>query len=232
MSNVVRLVNGGTIQVRTGVLQGIGPQGPTGPVGPAGPEGPLGLTGPAGPMGQILQVQSRMNVSSSTTVTADTDTLVAFATVGYDDLSCATSSTNFTLADIGDYLVTAYVKFDAPGDAGDGSRSIWIWNNTTSETIARNGCLAVADDVTYLSVSCPLRTLTNNNVIQIKVRSGDNLSVGINQGAVTLTRIGSGPQGATGPQGPQGPTGPQGATGPQGPDGNANSGFATYADLL
>ena len=231
MANVVRLVSGGTIHVRTGVLAGIGPQGPTGIQGDTGPDGPAGPTGETGPMGQILNVMSRADVSSTTALTTNTDTLVAFATVAYDDLSCFASSTNIVLADIADYLISVYVRFDLGADAGDSTRDIWILSGTQG-TIARTSRLAVADEATYADLSFPIRTSVSDELIQIKARHSDNLSIGITAGAVSVNRIGSGPIGATGPAGPQGEIGVTGATGPQGDDGDAGSGFATYADLL
>jgi hypothetical protein len=50
-SNSIRLVSGGTLQVRTGVMRGLGPQGPTGPEGDAGSailSGPTAPTSGAG----------------------------------------------------------------------------------------------------------------------------------------------------------------------------------------
>lgn len=228
--NVVRLVSGGSIQVRTGVLQGIGPQGPTGPVGPAGPEGPQGPTGEVGPQGAITQMQGRSTISSPTTVAPDSDTLVAFQTVTYDDLSCFTSTTNITLVDIGDYLISAWVQFNLGADAGDGTRSLWTVS-ATNGVIGRSSCLAVVDDVTFLNVSMPIRTTVGNEVVNVKARSGDNLSLTIAAGAVTVTRIGSGPVGPVGPIGPAGPVGPAGPTGPTGATGSGGH-HATYADLL
>ena len=66
MANVVRLVNGGTIQVKTGVLQGVGPQGPRGYVGPQGPQGEQGPVGEQGQIGQILQQATRTTVGRPT----------------------------------------------------------------------------------------------------------------------------------------------------------------------
>lgn len=231
MTNVVRLLNGGTIQVRTGVLQGIGPQGPRGLTGPPGQQGEQGPTGEVGPIGQILQVQMLANVSSTITVNADTDTLVSFGTVVYDDLIAHQSSTNMRLIDIGDYLISCYLKFDLPADAGDGARDIWF-QSTTNGTIARTSYQAISDAPTYVSLAFPHRTTVSNEIINVYVRSGDNLSAGVSAGALTITRVGSGPVGAQGPAGPTGAVGATGPTGPQGPDGNASSGFATYADLL
>src|SRR4051794_25771678 len=101
MSNVIKLVNGGTIQVRTGVMAGVGPAGQRGLVGPAGPDGPQGPVGPEGPIGQILQIASRATISSAQTVLQDVDSLVSFATVAYDEMSCFLSTTNFAFTRIG-----------------------------------------------------------------------------------------------------------------------------------
>ena len=78
MSNVIRMVNGGTIQVRTGVMAGVGPQGQRGLIGPPGIDGPQGPDGPEGPIGQILQKQSRANLSGTITILPAADTLLPF----------------------------------------------------------------------------------------------------------------------------------------------------------
>lgn len=231
MTNAVRMVNGGTIQVRTGVLQGIGPQGPRGIEGPAGPQGDQGPLGEVGPMGQILQYGSRARVSSTTSLGPDTDVNVAFATVDYDDNSCIASSTNLTFNTTGDYLLSVYLRFDLGSDSvGDGHRSVWF-NSTTNGVIARNGVIAVADEATYISLSHPWRVTVAGETINIKARSGDNVSVGVSAGAISVVRVGSGPKGDIGAAGPTGPIGPQGVPGAQGPAGNASSGFLRYDDL-
>jgi len=181
-------------------------------------------------MGQILQVQGRAQVAT-TSVGADTDTLVNFGSVVYDDLSCFTSATNITLSEIGDYMISCFVRFDLPANAGDGARHLWF-SSTTGGLIARKTVNAVADDATWVDLSYPWRTTVGNEVINVRVRSGDDLSVGVTDGAITITRIGSGPQGVQGPAGPTGSVGPAGPPGPPGSDGSASSGFATYGDLL
>lgn len=230
MANYVRLVNGGAIQVRTGVLQGIGPQGPTGPQGQQGEQGPQGPQGEVGAIGQILQVQYLATATETTTVVADTDTVVSFNTVSYDDMSAHASASNITLAQTGDYLISAWVKIELGTDAGDGERSLWI-SSTTNGTIARTSCLAITDAPTYLNISHPWRCAVAPETVQIKVRSGDNVAVSVSTGARTVTRIGSGPYGPAGPEGPAGPTGPtgpQGATGPAGTPGT----YTQYGQLL
>jgi hypothetical protein len=227
--NVIRLSNGGKIQVRTGVLQGIGPQGPRGLVGPAGPDGPQGLQGDTGPMGQILQVMSHATISATTTVPPDTDTTVAFASVAYDDLSAITSSVNFTTVAAGDYLFSVWVGFALGANAGDGIRKLWV-TGSTAGIIGTTSCLAVTDETTYLNFSHPVRAAAGE-IFNVKARSGDDVSLGVTSGGITITRIGSGPVGPTGPQGPAGPTGLTGPAGPAGPTGSGGH-HATYADLL
>lgn len=230
MSNAIRLPNGGVIEVRTGVLQGIGPTGPRGLVGIDGPEGPQGADGETGPPGAILQYFSRATVSSTTSLTTNTDTLLAFATVNYDDLDVFASSTAITFAEDGDYMLNAWVRFDLPANAGDSIRQIW-WQSTVGGVLARNSCLAVADEATYVSLSWVERISTGTTV-HLYGRHSDDLSVGVSSGAVSICRVGSGPQGATGATGAAGPVGPAGPAGPTGATGSASSGFATYADLL
>ena len=224
MANVVRLVNGGTIQVRTGVIQGIGPTGPRGLSGVQGIDGPQGPIGETGPMGQILQLQGRSAVATNNPISANADTVVAFGSVAYDDLSCYTSTSNITLTQAGDYLLSAWVRFD---DAAAGYRDLWFATGGT--TIARSSRGSVAGTAFYADLSHPYRA-AGGEVVNVLARS--SAATGVSLGAVTVTRVGSGPQGAQGPVGPQGPIGATGAQGPQGVPGTANAGFSSYALLL
>lgn len=224
MPNVVRLVNGGSIQVRTGVIQGIGPQGPRGVVGGPGIDGPQGPTGDQGPMGQILQLQGLNRVATNNPVTANTDTVLAFGSVGYDDLSCFTSTTNVTLTAPGDYLLSCWVRFD---DAAASARELWFATGGT--IIARKSALAGAGAPFYVALSHPYRA-SGGDVVNVLARSG--AVTGVSLGSLTVTRVGSGPPGGIGPQGVQGPIGATGAQGPQGVPGTANAGFTRYSDLL
>jgi len=229
MANVVRLNNGGVIQVRTGVLQGIGPVGPRGLTGPEGPPGPEGVQGDTGPMGAITQYLSTASVSATVAVGPDTDTLVAFGSVRYDDLSAFQSSTLIAPQSTGDYVVSAWARFDKPTNTGDSRRSLWLQSNLNS-TLIRVQELAVADDATYVNFTWPVR-LDSGETLQVYASHSDDLSVGISAGAVSLVRVGAGPQGAPGPQGPKGDVGPAGPQGPQGPAGSAGGTYATYGNL-
>lgn len=228
MGNIIRLSSGGQIQVRTGVLSGVGPQGPRGMVGPPGADGAQGPAGPTGPMGQILRVQSRAVVSSTTSVTANTNTLVAFATVNYDDLGACTSSTAFTIPEIGDYLFTAYVQFNGQGTPL-GYRQLWLASQTQGVMMYASQDAVPASE-TYLNLSVPVRTSVPNEVFNVYARSAETRTIAL--GALTINRLGSGPKGDKGDQGVPGPVGATGATGAQGPAGSAGTGFATYGDLV
>lgn len=223
MSNVVRLVNGGSIQVRTGVIQGIGPQGPRGVAGPQGADGEQGPVGDQGPMGQILQLQGMSTVATNNPLAATTDTVIAFGSVSYDDLNVFTSTSNLTLTAPGDYLLSCWLRFDA---AAATKREVWF--QTGGTTIARKS--AVADTgIFYIDLAMPYRAV-GGEVVNVHAQSAS--ATGISQGAVSATRVGSGPPGPIGPQGVQGPIGATGAQGPAGPSGTANTGFASYALLL
>lgn len=227
MTNVVKLVNGGAIQVRTGVIQGIGPVGPRGVAGVQGVQGEQGPVGETGPMGQIMQVQGRSNVGTSNALAANTDTVIAFGDIKYDDASVFYSASNILLRDIGDYLFSVYLGFT---DTAAGSRSIWLASQTLG-TIARTTRSSVQGETFYVDLTYSYRVLPpGNETINVLARSAQALNV--TEGAITVTRIGSGPTGAQGPVGPQGPVGATGATGPQGPAGTPGGTYATYGALI
>lgn len=225
MSNIVRLVNGGTVQVRTGVIQGIGPMGPRGVAGPQGLQGEQGPVGDVGPVGQILQLQARTDVATNNPLSAGSDVTVAFGSVGYDDMSAFTSTSNITLTAVGDYMLSCWLRFDA---AAVGVRDLWFL--TGSSTIARKSVYAGdATNAYYLDLAFPYRT-AGGTVLTVHARS--STASAISMGSVAVTRMGSGPPGPQGAQGPQGSQGAQGPAGPAGPTGSATSGFTTYAKLI
>lgn len=231
MGNVVRLTNGSTLQVRTGVLAGVGPSGPRGVVGPQGPDGNVGPQGETGPIGQILQAMARANVTTSFSVNPEEDTFVPFGSVNYDDMSIFASSSNMVLEEQSDYLFSVWVAFELPGGVAEGYRMVKL-QSSTNGLIALSAPPVVVDDVTYVNLTYPYRSTVQGEIIRVIVRHNDDDSLNVSTGAVAVNRIGSGPQGVAGPIGPRGLTGAQGQTGPQGPAGNAGSGFTTYADLL
>lgn len=232
-SQVVKIASGETVSVRTGVLQGIGAQGPTGPVGPQGLQGIQGETGPVGPMGQIDQSSTEIVASTTTSVGADTDTLVSFTTTTRDELAMVTSSTTFTAPSTMDLWFSGWVQFGMPGDAPDTFRRVRIITNQPSAgtiltSVTLPACIEFPTDIVFSTTTRAIGGQTFN----IQVRHSDTLSVGITAGRLSIYRVGSGPQGIQGPIGNTGPVGPAGPTGPTGATGSAGSGFATYADLL
>lgn len=226
MANVVRLVNGGSIQVRTGVVQGIGPQGPRGVTGPQGPQGEQGPMGEVGPMGQILEMGSKTAVGTNNPITANTDTLIAFGAVAYNEIGCIQDSTTLRFDDPGLFMLNVYLRFD---DAAATVREVWF-RTGGGDTIARKSAMAGVGAPFYVDLAAQFKAL-GGETVNVMARSGSATAVGIGGGTVAITRIGSGPKGVKGDQGIQGLQGPIGPNGAAGPPGSASSGFATYDDL-
>lgn len=216
MGNVVRVINGGRIQVRTGVLQGIGPQGPVGPVGPAGPDGPAGPQGETGPAGAITQISAEARVVSGAFSTGTV--LLTFPSVQYDDMGILSSSSLFTIPDAGDYLVTVW------GDWGSSiTGTMTLYSPSDSNAVYSAGPIN-----RYGHLSRVVRgTAGQTFSVNASVSGATTLAAG----SITWTRTGSGPQGIQGLTGPTGPQGPTGPAGPTGATGSASGGFATYGDL-
>jgi hypothetical protein len=226
MANTIRVVNGTTIQVRTGVLQGIGPQGPRGQQGLPGPDGPQGQQGETGPMGQILALGSRMDMTTTNPLAANTDTVISFGPSVYDGLSAFSSQSNILLSNAGDYLLGTWLQFGA-GPATTSLREVWF-RNGSGLIIARTGITAPGGVTVPLTLTFPWRT-AGGETINVLARTADACTV--STGAMTVNRVGSGPPGVAGPQGPQGNIGPTGAKGDTGGAGSATTGFTTYAKL-
>jgi hypothetical protein len=157
-------------------------------------------------------------------VVANTDTLISFGSVSYDDISCFSSVSNITLGQAGDYLLSSWLRFD---DASASAREIWFMVGST--LIARTSRMAGVGAPFYVDLSTPYRAAAGE-VVNVYARSGAATAVSLGQ--MMVTRVGSGPVGPSGPTGPPGPTGATGAQGIQGPAGNANSGFVHYSDML
>lgn len=224
MSNVVRLVNGGSIQVRTGVIQGIGPQGPRGVAGNQGADGPAGPTGDQGPIGQILERSALTKMGTSNPLAANTDTVISFGSVPYDAFIPNGFSLSAITLSAGDYLLSVWLRFD---DAAAGLREVWF--KTGTSTIARTSRQSVVGAVFYVDLAFPFKA-AGGEVVNVLARSAQ--ATAVSDGAWSVVRTGSGPPGPTGPTGPQGPIGPNGAKGDQGVAGTANAGFTKYGDLL
>lgn len=228
MNQVVKVASGETIQIRTGVLQGIGAQGPVGPIGPQGPLGDQGPQGDQGPMGQIAAFSSEATIGAATPLGPDVEGLISFAAISRDDLAVITSATTWTAPGPMDLFFSIWVSFALGADAGDSYRQIEL--RTGATVIARASCPANLDTPTDLSITTTYRA-AQGMAFQLWGKHSDTVSVGVAQGRVAIYRVGSGPQGIAGPPGGVGPIGPQGIPGPAGPDGSATSGFNTFEDL-
>lgn len=225
MANSVKLMNGASIQVRTGVIQGIGPIGPRGPSGQTGPPGDQGQTGLTGPPGQIVAQMTRGDVTTSNPIAANTDTVISFNTRMADDMRAFQDNSNMLLRDPGDYLICCWLRFD---DAAAGLRDIWFL--TAGTIIARSSRTSVTGSPFYANLSHPYRSVLGNETVNVLARAG--AATAIAAGSVTINRVGSGPKGDPGPPGVQGSIGANGAQGPKGDPGSASTGFATYQLLL
>jgi len=177
-------------------------------------------------MGAILQQASRTTIAVSNPIAANTDTVLAWGSNTYDDMSCfpAGSTADIGMPAAGDYMSTAWCAFS---DAAAGLRQMWFQIGST--TVARTSRRADPGQLHYIDLAMPWRTL-GGETMNVIVRSAAAVTVA--SGALVITRVGSGPPGPQGIQGPQGIVGPTGAKGDKGDPGSATTGFATYADLL
>lgn len=229
---VVKVSSGETIQVRTGVLQGIGAQGPVGPIGPPGSMGEQGPQGEVGPMGQISSFSSEVTIGGSTALGSGTAAPISFDTNVRDDLGVITSATTFTAPEAMDLFFSVWVQFNLPADSADGYRQLELRTGSSFATaVWKVNCPAVVGVPTHLVMTTTVKAAAAQ-AFQIWGLHNDSLSVAAGAGRLDIYRVGSGPAGEAGPEGPTGPVGPAGPAGPAGPDGSASSGFATYADLL
>lgn len=229
---VIKVQSGESIQIRTGVIQGIGAQGPVGPIGPAGPTGDQGPQGEVGPMGTINSFSSEVTIGGSTALGSGTPGPIAFDTITRDDLAVVTSSTTFTAPGNMDLFFSVWVQFNLPADPADGYRQLTLRTGSGFSTILSAVTYPAAVGVpTNINFTTTYKAAASQ-AFQIWGSHNDSLSVATGAGRLAIYRVGSGPAGEPGPEGPVGPVGPVGPAGPAGPDGSASSGFATYADLL
>lgn len=226
-STVIRVVSGETLQIRTGVMQGIGPQGPTGPTGPPGPQGERGEIGVQGETGYVSQ-ESTLVTGGNQGVSANGNTLVSFSQVIHDDLSTQQSATNYQPGE-GNYYLAAYVRFNHTSGSPVGHRTV---------EVLQGGQVVWADTRPVLpntnfidiNVAGGVR-VTGDDLIQVRASSTDTNPVVIEASRLWISPHGPGTRGPQGPPGPLGPVGPTGIAGPIGPPGNPDGYGATFADL-
>lgn len=225
MSSTVRRLNSGsTIHIRTGVLQGIGPQGPRGATGPQGDRGETGPQGVPGPTGYVSESATEAT-GSGTIASNTTGALASFSSVTYDQASIYSSATAFGLT-TGNWQGTAFIRFIKPTGSGAGSRRVEV---LAGSTLVASCTIAAPTDVNAdITVPFTIRAATGLNLtVRITQTQGSSLSY---ESRLWCSRIGAGIQGPVGPEGPSGPPGPQGPAGPQGPSGTISP-TTTFADL-
>jgi len=232
MSSIaVRLRSGDTVQVRTGAVAGIGPQGPAGPSGSTGPEGPLGPTGDQGPTGAVVEHACLVS-GTAQSVPATTNTLVNFPTVQVDELSAKQSDTNF-VPGVGTFDVKVSIMFDKGAGTLSGGRVVRLLLNGAETGWENSGSAFSASGVakSCLNLSATQRLENSNDILTVQVWHNDSASLALSPARLTITRVGPGPEGPAGPTGPIGPVGDTGATGAQGPAGTVGDNTTTFAQL-
>lgn len=235
-SQVVRISSGEIIQVRTGVIQGIGPQGPVGPTGPRGESGPQGPQGIAGPTGAVSAFSSQFTAASqslaTTTVTSNLPTaytLVAFSTVVRDELTAQTSSTAYDFTPTADFSGWVSIEFQKQASVNaTGFRALRVEYNGAliSESIVAAASLVH----TRITLPFAVRATSSSHALSVKAAHNEGVSLAIS-GTLWVNQTGPGPKGDQGPTGPQGSTGAVGAQGPQGPAGSIATNTTTFATL-
>lgn len=227
---VIRLASGDTVQVRSGVLQGLGPQGSTGPQGPRGLQGEQGAQGEPGPMGSINAFRTGCVISGSQSVAISTPTNLTFDTTVVDELSLKKSATNFSSDETGDYHASGWVRFSQVADGATGWRQVQVFNTSTSEVLFESQVPAVYNGNTSVPFDISFR-VNAGEIVVVRVQHNDNEAVAVSAGSANFYRQGSGPRGLQGIQGEIGPTGATGPQGPAGPTGSAGTGYATIDEM-
>lgn len=228
-AQVVRVSGGDTIQIREGVLSGIGPQGPTGPSGPKGLTGDPGPQGVPGPTGQVNDFYSLANNKGNpVAVGSNTDTIMSFPTVVADQPSLVASLTNFVLP-TGLWMVNARLVFAKPSSASASGwrRTSVFYDGTEWDAETR---VALTDTDTYTGLHSLVPVTAAGRVLQVHCLHSDVVALSV-IAKITITRIGPGAQGLPGPQGDQGPVGQTGPPGPQGPPGSLVNNTTTFAAI-
>ena len=229
-SQLIRLGNGDTIQVRTGTVQGIGPQGPTGPTGPEGGPGPQGEQGERGDVGYVDESLSLFqSVAPNQSVAATVSTLVDLGTTVVDDFSAKQSINTFKLP-IGNYAFYASASFLRSTGTQAGVRVLRL---LVSSAMQWEQIVPVMPTGTTTTVNLAggLRVTDPTAEISIQVWHNDSVSLALSPAKFWVSRIGAGAPGPQGEQGAQGPVGATGAQGPQGPAGTIGNNNTTFGQL-
>ena len=225
--NIVRLVSGSTVVVRTGTLQGIGP---VGPVGPAGPKGEQGEQGPQGVQGPVGSVQDKIShfTGSAFTVPPSTEVYAVLGTTILDEWSISNTSSKWKLPQ-GVWYFNATVNFGKPAASAQGWRIVSaMFDGAEIQRVTQQ---SVPNSSTTVQVAGMVDARVNTQRdFQIRVQSNDTGSLSATASLI-ITKMGPGPEGPAGPPGPVGPPGPPGPEGPAGPAGSIISPATTDSDI-
>jgi len=225
-TQIVRLANGDSIQVRTGVLRGSGPAGPPGPansveigtviVGDTAdatisgdvPNQTLDLVLPKstvpGPTGQINDFLTWATTTGNISIAQNIDVPVNFGTVSTDELGMVVTSQTFRPVTIGEDKVlsmNARVTFLNNGLNGTGHREARVLlNGSTVISDSSHTAVAVASGRTVLNVPI-IHRFNAGDTFQVIIRHSGANSILYNAD-IKAVRIGAGPEGPPGPIGP------------------------------
>lgn len=235
MSNqVVRLITGDTIEIRTGAIQGVGPQGnqgEKGDTGDTGPQGIQGIQGDTGPMGEVLE-HATMVKGTAVSISDNTATPLMLDQVLADDMDAVdnTGASTKLLLPAGNYFASAYVLFGVPAGAATGYRNIALLYGPSGSqaNIAGLSIPPVTGASTALSTSGIFISTGTPAWLELKVLQTQGASISVVESRLSVARVGPGPYGPPGPEGPQGPAGP--ASTVPGPAGTLSA-TTTFADL-
>jgi len=235
-NSVTRLESGGTLQIRTGVVQGIGPQGPTGATGERGETGPQGPQGIPGPTGGVEEISSLFTAGAqpiaTTTVTSSWPaafSVVQFNTVVRDENSAQSSTSNYVLTAGSDFYVAARIRFyKQSGTGATGFRAIQCTYGGQEIWAEVINAASLVD--TVMTMNFAVRSTSISDVLNINVAHNEPATINV-AGQLWINRIGPGAQGDQGLQGIQGPVGPTGPTGPIGPAGSLVDNSTSISDI-
>lgn len=220
MSGVVKLVNGGTITVQTGVLQGEGPRGPR---GFDGKEGPASTTaGPPGPPGSVRDYGILVRGVNEVNTPSGNWTVLNWPTTDFIDVidpsanpqtpAYTQSGNGFSVVETGVYAITAYAMF-TDSNSIDGLRSMGLFNTSDASGFPMTATQTTTDQnsstITYVTLTT-VQKLTANVVYYVAAKSDSSpttQTTKVTSRSLYVVRIGAGPNGKDGKNGEQGAPG-------------------------
>ena len=229
-SQVVRLVTGDVIEIRTGAIQGVGPQGNQGiqgEKGDTGDTGPTGATGPTGPEGMVRE-DAAIVTMGSTSIADNTFVALKLTTVEYDPYSWVdnTGASTKIVLPVGNYFAMGYVLYSPPAGTGVGYRLMSLLYNNVF--VGGQQTPAVTGVSTSVTGSAMFRATSATPYLELKTQHTQGTALSIISARLAVSRIGAGSPGIQGPIGPTGPAGP--ASTVPGPPGTLSP-TTTFADI-